>query len=161
MTKQTKWVCAQRRLRSAWTSAQSDQSSLSTRRKLGSLAIHWAHSEESVQTVRSLQWAHRPFRWFCQAATHFKMLWRWSPFSLNKPWVSYILYILPTFVIILKISSRTDLDKLTFLTIEPWHDTANKVSVPPAKTQISLGIRPVWSESSLSAWRNLGSLATH
>ena len=27
----------------------------------------------------------------------------------------------------------------------------------PAKTQI----RPVWSESSLSAWRNLGSLATH
>ena len=30
----------------------------------------------------------------------------------------------------------------------------------PAKTQISLGIRPVWSESSLSAWRKLGSLAT-
>ena len=34
-----------------------------------------------------------------------------------------------------------------------WH-------VPPAKTQISLGIRPVWSESSLSTWRKLGSLAT-
>ena len=33
--------------------------------------------------------------------------------------------------------------------------------VRPAKTQISLGIRPVWSESSLSAWRNPGSLATH
>ena len=32
--------------------------------------------------------------------------------------------------------------------------------VCPAKTQISLGIRPVWSESSLSAWRKLGSLAT-
>ena len=28
----------------------------------------------------------------------------------------------------------------------------------PAKTQISLGIRPVWSESSLSAWRKLVSL---
>ena len=27
----------------------------------------------------------------------------------------------------------------------------------PAKTQISLGIRSVWSESSLSAWRNIGS----
>ena len=39
------------------------------------------------------------------------------------------------------------------------HDKTNKVSVRPAKTQISLGIRPVWSESSLSAWRNLGSLA--
>ena len=29
------------------------------------------------------------------------------------------------------------------------------------RRQISLGIRPVWSESSLSAWRKLGSLATH
>ena len=36
-----------------------------------------------------------------------------------------------------------------------------KWNVRPAKTQISLGIRPVWSESSLSAWRKLGSLATH
>ena len=27
--------------------------------------------------------------------------------------------------------------------------------------KIGLGIRPVWSESSLSAWRNLGFLATH
>ena len=31
----------------------------------------------------------------------------------------------------------------------------------PAKTQISLGIRPVWSESSLSAWRYLGFLTTY
>ena len=35
-----------------------------------------------------------------------------------------------------------------------------KWSARPAKTQISLGIRPVWSESSLSAWRKVGSLAT-
>ena len=34
----------------------------------------------------------------------------------------------------------------------------NKMSVRPAKTQISLGF---WSESSLSAWRKIGSLATH
>ena len=44
--------------------------------------------------------------------------------------------------------------------IEPQHDKTNKVSVRPAKTQISLGIRPVWSESSLSAGRKFGSLAT-
>ena len=44
---------------------------------------------------------------------------------------------------------------------EPWHDKTNKMSVGPAKTRISLGIRLVWSESSLSAWRNLESLATH
>ena len=36
-----------------------------------------------------------------------------------------------------------------------------KWPVRPAKTQINLGIRPVWSESSLSAWRKLGSLATY
>ena len=36
-----------------------------------------------------------------------------------------------------------------------------KWPVYPAKTQISLGIRPVWSESSLSAWRNIGPLTTY
>ena len=36
-----------------------------------------------------------------------------------------------------------------------------KWPVHPAKIQISLGIRPVWSGSSLSAWRNNGSLTTH
>ena len=29
-----------------------------------------------------------------------------------------------------------------------------KLPLCPGKTQISLGIRPIWSESSLSAWRN-------
>ena len=32
---------------------------------------------------------------------------------------------------------------------EPPRDKTNKVAVRPAKTQISLGIRQVWSESSL------------
>ena len=41
------------------------------------------------------------------------------------------------------------------------HDKTNKMTVLPAKTQISLGICPVWSESSLSALRKLESLATH
>ena len=39
----------------------------------------------------------------------------------------------------------------TSLTYEPPHDKTNKMTVRPAKTQISLGIRPVWSESSLCA----------
>ena len=34
---------------------------------------------------------------------------------------------------------------------EPPHDKTNKTNVRPAKTQITLGIRPVWSESSLCA----------
>ena len=35
--------------------------------------------------------------------------------------------------------------------VEPRHDKTNNMSVRPAKTQISLGIRLVWSESSLCA----------
>ena len=50
---------------------------------------------------------------------------------------------------------------ITFKTVEPRHDKTNRMSVRPANTQISLGIRPVWSESSMSAWRKLRSLATH
>ena len=44
---------------------------------------------------------------------------------------------------------------------EPRHGKTNKMTVRPVKTQISLGICTVWSESLLSAWRKLGSLATH
>ena len=35
--------------------------------------------------------------------------------------------------------------------IEPPRDKTNNMTVRPAKTQISLGIRPVWSETSLCA----------
>ena len=50
----SKWgyndLCAQGRLSSAWASIQSDQSSLSAWRNVGSLATHWAHREGSDQT---------------------------------------------------------------------------------------------------------------
>ena len=57
-------MCAQQKLRSAWASAQSDQSSLSAWRKLESLVTHWAHREDSkthwadAQADLSLHWAH-------------------------------------------------------------------------------------------------------
>ena len=38
---------------------------------------------------------------------------------------------------------------IEYRTYEPPHDKTNKMTVRPAKTQISLGIRPVWPESSL------------
>ena len=38
-----------------------------------------------------------------------------------------------------------------YLSFEPRHDKTNKMTVRPAKTQISLGICPVWSESLLCA----------
>ena len=45
-----------------------------------------------------------------------------------------------------------------------WNQSTTKSTkwyVRTAKTQISLVIRPVWSESLLSAWRRFESLATH
>ena len=51
--------------------------------------------------------------------------------------------------------------KYTKARIEPPYDKTNEMAVCPAKTQLSLGICPVWSESWLSAWWKLGSLATH
>ena len=58
---------------------------------------------------------------------------------LNKPksgiFISWVISLLPK--------------DLLFRTYEPPHDKTNKMSVRPAKTQISLGIRPVWSESLL------------
>ena len=39
--------------------------------------------------------------------------------------------------------------------------TKPTVTVRPAKTQTSLGTHPVWSETSLSAWRNIGPLTTY
>ena len=58
--------------------------------------------------------------------------------------------------LILLIQEQAALCHLSRLMTKPtkWH-------VRPAKTQISLGIRPVCSESSLSAWWKLGPLATH
>ena len=69
-----KGMGAQWRLRSAWASTRSDQSSLSAWRKLGSLATHWAHSEDwsdwaDAQANLSLRLAHMPFCWFCHALT--------------------------------------------------------------------------------------------
>ena len=66
MTKPTKWPWAQRRLGLAWASAQSDQSSLSAWRNLGSLATRWAQWRcwsdwADAQADQSLRWAHGHF----------------------------------------------------------------------------------------------------
>ena len=56
ITKQSKWLCAQRRLRSAWASAQSDQSSLCR-------CPGWSESSLGAQS----------FCWFCHEAAHMLM----------------------------------------------------------------------------------------
>ena len=68
MAKQTKWhVCpAKPQIRPVWS-----ESSLSAWRTLGSLATHWAHSEDSDQTGRSeSSLGAQSFCWFCHEAAH-------------------------------------------------------------------------------------------
>ena len=79
MTKPTKWVCAQRRLRSAWASAQSEQSlhcpheeslgpklpierTAKTRIRLGGCP-GWSESSLGAQSLC----------WFCHVATHLSL----------------------------------------------------------------------------------------
>ena len=81
-------------------------------------------------------------------------------------------YYMNTFLFLLSIYSRIinlfyNSLILEFVPVKLIKDLSRLMTKPtkrhvrPAKTQISLGIRPVWSESSLSAGRKLGSLATH
>ena len=110
----------------------------------------WANAQSDL----SLHWAHRSFCWFRRAAAHLVDVCR----------IFYAAVI----------SSRELNNRIVYNDafcgwimqwergwFEPRHEKTNKMTVRPAKTQISLGIRPVWSESSLSTWRKLGSLATH
>ena len=62
-------MCAQQRLRSAWASAQSDQSSLCTQ---------WVAKDPSflhAQSDQSLRCPHMPFCWFCHEEVHLESLW--------------------------------------------------------------------------------------
>ena len=70
-------ICAQRRLRSTWESAQSDQS-LRLARSMGSQGPNPSSSAQrrlwsdwvDAQADLSLRWAHMSFCWFCHAAVH-------------------------------------------------------------------------------------------
>ena len=74
MAKPTKWLCTQWRLRSAWASAQSDQSSLCTQWVAKDSSFLHADSEGSDQTGRMprLIWvfAGRKVTLFCHVAAH-------------------------------------------------------------------------------------------
>ena len=68
-------MCAQRRLRSAWASVQSDQSSLFAQWVAKDPSFLHAESEDwsdwaDAQSDLSLRWAHMPVCWFCHEAAH-------------------------------------------------------------------------------------------
>ena len=105
MTKSTKWVCAQRRLRSAWASAQSDQSLRCPPRLIWVFAVRmkqpWVLSYPlsaqrrlwsdwpDAQADPSLRWAHTHFVGFVMSwlichrhIHHWTTLWRLRKLSI-------------------------------------------------------------------------------
>ena len=73
-TKPTNDFCGLRRLRSAWASTLSDQSSLYALQVPKDSRFHYADSEDlsdRADAQADLRWAHRSFCWFCHAAAHF------------------------------------------------------------------------------------------
>ena len=163
------------------------ESSLSAWRKLGSLATHWAHSEDSDQTGRMprliLVFAGRTLILLvlsCHGSNLFIFQHHLWNHHLSVPgtddysrqtWLENRIHTVDyATVSCLQILEYVSLPFLfsfilfsKFYNIYIWAATwqNQQVSVRPAKTHISLGIRPVWSESSLSTWTNIGSIATH
>ena len=92
------------------------------------------------------------FCWFCQVTAHM-FLWRTAknyPSIIIKYTPSVLLYICMEFKVCPLLPSHDEHWKSVSL-FQPPHDKTNKMTVRPVKTQISLGICPVWSESSLCA----------
>ena len=92
MTKPTKWVCAQWRIRSAWGIRPVwSESSLSAWRKLGSLATHWPHSEDSDETGRMphprLRWAHSHFVGFVMLRLSYVLSSKAKQHCQHWPWL--------------------------------------------------------------------------
>ena len=81
------------------------------------------------------------------------IFWRFRQGMKQKNQIKIFLFLYLYFVIVFIcfIIIRFCLRLILFVIIGPRHDKTSKMSVRPAKTQINLSIRPVWSESSRCA----------
>ena len=71
MTKTTNWLCAQRRLRSAWAFDQSDQSLCCTHEGSFGPYLPTERLAKTDQTGQiCLRWVHISFCWFCHEVAH-------------------------------------------------------------------------------------------
>ena len=164
-TKPTEWVCAQRRLRSAWASFQSDQSSLCAQWVAKDPSFLHADNEDSDQTVHAHFVGFVIDDYITVVVVFCSQVYVGTQFVTIDPSLCWMLTSRD-----LSTSKKYEFKKLKRnyqeeafpegIYISRLMTKSTKWHVRPAKTQISLGIRPVRSRSSLSRWRNLGSLAT-
>ena len=114
-------LCAQRWLRSAWASAQSDQS------------LRCLH-EEILGPYLSIE------RTVKKNQIRLGGCPGWSESSLGAHVILLVLSCGGSFLIVFAVAVWSHARRY-----EPRHDKTNKVTMRPAKAQISLGIHPVWS----------------
>ena len=147
-------ICAPSENWSAWASAQSDQSSLSAQRNLGSLATHWAHSEDSDQT------GHMPrLSWVSAGCT----CWSCHTVALVKnKWFSHVVAIQMSCLMtkptkwlcaqqrLRSASASAQSDQILRCPLNGYSRTQSSF-MQTAKTLIRLGGCPGWSESLLGA----------
>ena len=101
MTKPTKWVCAQQRLRSAWPSAQSDQSlCCAFNGQLRTQAFFMRTAKTLIRLGGCPGWSEYSLGaysvcWFCHVAAHILRKTTFFPLALVldqiKVWVKFIL----------------------------------------------------------------------
>ena len=120
-----------------------------------SLCTHWvakdprflhADSKDSLSGWSESLLGTQSLCWFCHVVVQMDVKFSRIEESTRHIWV---ICTWPLFALLLQYNMSCHMTTST-----KWH-------VRPAKTKISLGISPVWSESSLFASENLGSLATH
>ena len=157
VTKPTKWLRPSK-LRSGIRPVWSESSLCAKWVAKGPSFLH-ADSVNSDQADLSLRWAHTHFVGFVT---------RWLKClccSISRLLFCYLLHKKSSIRCTECITQYKDYARgkwniqIVHIWAASWQN--QQMACHPAKTPISKGIRLVWSESSLSAWRNLGSLATH
>ena len=108
----------------------------------------------------------------CKAASKLFICWDVTPNTVaeyaRKWWFWSLQHFQQHFSHIVTQSGQTHKTMLIFIVqLHRYYNMSRPMTKPtkwhmrPVKTQISLGSRPVWSASSLSTWRKLGSLTSH
>ena len=102
--------------------------------------VHWNFSDNGTkEPAKSRFWNFYNF-W-----TAWNFLMRFSLLCSGEWALSFYMCVFIYIGVSLKLSPVNN----SYNRIEPPHDKTSKMTVRPAKTQISLGIRQVWSESLL------------
>ena len=135
------WLCAQWRLRSAWASAQSDQSSLCTQRVAKDPRFLHADSKDSDQTGRMP-----------------RLIWVFA--GCTCYFVGFVMRLLNLW---LQTSQDFVSGSYALLCKHIWAVTWQNLQsdCAPSEDSDQPGHLWVWSESSLSIWRKFGTLAIH